>query len=74
MSFWLFNSLVQHYKILGSFVRIIPVVAVSVYFVPIPLAFDHDTVIEVQSSSREVTEPQDPRELFVAMVLVPIAR
>ena len=63
---------VQHYGILASFVRIIPVMNLSVDLVPLFFAFDLGTTIKVQGSSSEVARPQDSRVLFVAMIPAPL--
>jgi hypothetical protein len=52
---------------------VVPVVNVSVDLVPDPLAFDLGTIVEVQCSSCEVPQPQDPGVLLVGMVSVSLA-
>jgi hypothetical protein len=52
---------------------VVPVVNVSVDLVPDPLALYLGTVIEVQCSSCEVPQPQDPGVLLVGMVSVSLA-
>ncbi len=76
LSFWVLfpRAPVQNYGVLASFVRIIPVMNLSVDLVPFFVAFDLGTVIEVQGSSNEVAKPQDPRVLLVATIPVPLTQ
>ncbi len=50
-----------------------PLMDMSVDLMPLPLAFDLGTVVQVQCSSCEVTNPHDPGVFVVGMVSVSLA-
>ncbi len=68
------RTLVQYDGVLASFLRVIPVMNLSVDLMPLLFAFDLCTVIEVQGLRSEVANPQDPRVLLVAMISMPLTR
>ncbi len=68
--FWFVRAPVQHCGILASFVKIIPMMNLSVDLVPLFFAFDLGTVINIQGSISKVAKSQDRGMLLVAMIPV----